>query len=146
MAQFGQRAIMKMNSTLLAGLAIAVVVACPSHPARAFDLNGAWATNASVCDKIFGKTAQGGLYIKKDADLHGSGFIVKQNSIVGKIAKCTIKTTRTKGPVTHLIAACSTDVALETVQFSFEVKDENHIVRFYPGVEELNISYWRCSL
>jgi len=128
----------------LTGLATVLVGALVSHAAWAFDLNGAWATNVSVCDKIFGKTAQGGLYIKGDADNYGSGFIVQQNSIVGKIAKCTIKTRKTEGQVTHLIGTCSTDVALQTVQFSFRVSDDNHIIRIYPGVEELNTKYGRC--
>jgi hypothetical protein len=123
-------------------LVLALALVC--RQALAFDLDGAWATNVSVCDKIFGKTAQGSLFIKKDADTYGSGFIVRQSSIVGKIANCTIKKKKTEGTVTHVIASCSTDVALQTVQFSFEVKDENHIIRIYPGVEELNIAYGRC--
>jgi hypothetical protein len=128
----------------LARLATFLAVAMAIHPAVAFDLNGAWATDVGACDKIFGKNAQGALYIKPDADNYGSGLIVRQDSVVGKIAKCTIKTRKTAGPVTHIIAACSTDVALETVQFSFEVKADDQIVRIYPGVEELNTTYGRC--
>ena len=128
----------------LARLTIILLVALASRPVWAFDLDGTWATNVSVCDKIFGKDDKGAFYIKPDADSYGSGFIVRQNSIVGKIAKCTIKTRKTVGSVTHVIANCSTDVALQTVQFSFRVKDDNHIIRIYPGVEELDIAYGRC--
>ena len=134
------------TGSVLAGLIIVFVVALASRPVWAFDLDGAWATNVSVCDKIFGKNDKGALYIKPDADSYGSGFIVRQNSVVGKIAKCTIKTRKTIGSVTHVIANCSTDVALQTVQFSFRVKDDNHIVRIYPGLEELDIAYGRCPL
>ena len=130
----------------LARLAVVFVVAIAVHPAWAFDLNGAWATQVSACGKIFGRTAQGELYITKDADRYGSGFIVRKDSIVGKIAKCAIKTRKTEGPVTHLIATCSTDVALQTVQFSFKVSDENNIIRIYPGIDELNTRYARCPL
>ncbi len=130
----------------LTGLAIALMGAFAGHPAWAFELDGAWATNVSVCDKIFGKSAQGDLYITKDADSYGSGFIVRKDSIIGKIARCAIKTRKTDGPLTHLIATCSTDVALQTMQLSFKVSDENSIIRIYPGVEELNTKYGRCPL
>jgi hypothetical protein len=130
----------------LAKLVMILAVLFAVHSAWAFELDGAWTTNVSDCDKIFGKAGQGGLYIKGDADNYGSGFIVQKNSIVGKIAKCTIKTRKTDGPVTHLIATCSTDVALQTMQFSFKVSDENNIIRIYPGVEELNTKYGRCPL
>lgn len=135
---------MRAMSALAKKLVPVLMVLFAVHPAWAFDLNGAWATNVSDCDKIFGKTGQGGLYITKDADNYGSGFIVQQNLIIGKIAKCTIKTRKTDGPVTHLIGTCSTDVALQTVQFSFRVSDDNNIIRIYPGVEELNTKYGRC--
>ena len=124
--------------------ALVLVFAFGCNQAWAFDLDGAWATNVSVCDKIFGKDNKGALYIKPDADSYGSGFIVRQNSVVGKIATCKIKTRKTIGSVTHVIASCSTDVALQTVQFSFRVKDDNHIIRIYPGLEELDIAYGRC--
>jgi hypothetical protein len=71
---------------------------------------------------------------------------VRHNMIVGKIAKCSIKSKKEDGPVTHLIATCSTDVALANVQFNFRIKDDNNIVRIYPGVEELNTAYGRCRM
>jgi hypothetical protein len=128
----------------LTGLAIVVMGAFAGHTAWAFDLDGAWATQVSACDKIFGKTAQGELYITKDADNYGSGFIVRKDSIIGKIAKCAIKTRKAEGPLVHVIATCSTDVALQTMQFSFRIRDENNIIRIYPGVEELSTRYGRC--
>jgi hypothetical protein len=127
----------------------AALVSCVvfgTYPSYAFDLNGAWATDVSACGDIFGRTRDNEIFIKKDSDNYGGGFIVRHNMIVGKIAKCSIKSKKEDGPVTHLIATCSTDVALANVQFNFRIKDDNNIVRIYPGVEELNTAYGRCRM
>jgi hypothetical protein len=82
----------------------------------------------------------------KDADVYGSGFIYQENRLKGKIATCAIKTVKEDGDVVNLITTCSTDVALETVQFSLKVENDNQITRFFPGVPELKTEYHRCSL
>ena len=112
--------------------------------AEARDLMGAWATDASVCKKIFTGTGNK-LSFTKDADVYGSGFIYHANRLKGKIATCAIKTQKQDADVLHLITICSTDVALETVQFSLKIDDDNKITRFFPGMPELSIQYYRCS-
>jgi hypothetical protein len=62
------------------------------------------------------------------------------------MATCTVKLRKEDGAVTHFVADCSTDIALQTVQFSLKVDDENTITRLYPGVPELATKYYRCSL
>src|SRR5450756_1716738 len=50
------------------------------------------------------------------------------------------------GSVTHLVAKCATDLAFENVQFSLKIDNENKITRLYPGLPELSVAYFRCSL
>jgi hypothetical protein len=53
-----------------------------SASAHRSDLNGAWANDPSVCDKIFVK--QNAKHaMTKDADNYGSGFIVDGNQLRG---------------------------------------------------------------
>jgi len=116
----------------------------PGFGAEAMDLTGAWATDATACKKIFSGSA-GNLSFTQDADVYGSGLIYEKNRIRGKIATCAIVTQKEDGDVLHLITACSTDVALETVQFSLRIDNANEITRFFPGVPELKTTYHRCS-
>ena len=136
---------MKLTQILgTVGLATSVIVL--SHVSYAFDLDGAWATNVSACDKIFQNGKGGELSIAKDADMYGDGFIVRKNSIVGNNATCAVKSRKEAGPVTHLVAQCAAqNIAFSTFQFSYRVNDDNNIVRIFPGVEELNVAYGRCK-
>jgi hypothetical protein len=136
---------MKIGQALgAAGLAASVSLI--SHSAYAFDLNGAWATNVSACGQIFQKNKDGELSIAKGSDMYGSGFIAQKDVIAGNNAKCKITSRKSAGPVTHLVAECAAEnVAFSTFQFSYRVKDDNNIVRIFPGIEELNVNYGRCK-
>jgi hypothetical protein len=114
-----------------------------SLPAYAIDLNGAWADDVAMCNKIFVKKNDR-LTVASDSDHYGSGVIFEGNKIRGKIATCNIKTRKEEADVLHLIAVCSDDVALSTVQFSIKIENDNKITRVYPGVPELSVSYNRC--
>ena len=113
--------------------------------ARATDLNGAWASEEAVCDKIFQKT-KNVISIRRASDFHGSGFIIDNNQIRGKMAKCSIKSRKEEGDLVHLIAVCSTDIALSTVQFSLKVDGDNRLTRIFPGMPEMSMSYVRCRI
>lgn len=136
---------MKIGQVLgAAGLAASVSLI--SHGAYAFDFNGAWATDAAACGKIFQKNKDGGLSIAPGSDMYGSGFIARKDTIVGNNAACKIVSQKVAGPVTHLVAQCAAEnVAFSTFQFSYRVKDDNNIVRIFPGIEELNVNYGRCK-
>ncbi|MBR1301250.1 hypothetical protein [Bradyrhizobium sp. AUGA SZCCT0042] len=126
---------------IFAGLVGPLIVA---SAAKSRDLTGAWVTDAGACKKIF--TGSGGkLAFAKDADVYGSGFVYEKNRLRGKIATCQIKTQKEDGDVLHLIANCSTDVALATVQFSLKIDNENQITRLFPGMPELKTEYFRCA-
>ena len=114
-----------------------------SSGAGAVDLNGAWATSADQCDKVF--TRQGGkLGFTEMSDVYGGGFIVDGDQMVGKFARCKIKARKENGPNINLIAACATDIMLSSVQFSVKELDANIIVRLFPGIEDMEIRYHRC--
>ena len=101
-------------------------------------------SDAAACKKIF--TGSGSkLSFAEDADVYGSGFIYQGNTLKGKNATCVIKTQKEDADVLHLITTCATDVALETVQFSLKINNDDQITRFFPGVPELKTDYYRCS-
>ena len=111
---------MRIPSVLFA--ACVPVLACmfASQPAYAFDLSGAWATSAGVCDKIFVKQGKT-ISFKPHSSEFGGGFIVDGSHIRGQSAQCRIKTTKQDGDVTYLLASCATDILLSNAQFSFKV-------------------------
>jgi hypothetical protein len=123
---------------LIAGLLI-------GGAANAIDINGVWANDLSVCNKVFEKK-NNAISMTRDSDNYGSGFIISGNQIKGKIVTCTIKSRKEDGALVHLIASCSTDVALSTVQFSLRSDDENRLTRVYPGVPEMAVPYVRCPM
>jgi hypothetical protein len=116
----------------------------PLSVARAADLTGAWVTDTAACDKIFVKKG-GTTSFVRNSDMHGSGFIIDGRRIRGRAANCTVsKTTEDKGGVTHMLASCATDVMLSNVQLSVKVLEDNKIVRFFPGMEGMELPYYRC--
>jgi hypothetical protein len=118
-----------------------------SHtPSYAFDLNGAWTTAVSACGKIFDKNKENKISIRGGSGMYGDAFIVRDNSIVGPGGSCTIEKRKDVGSIHHLVANCAAgNVAISTFQFSFRVKDDNNIVRIFPGIEELDVAYGRCK-
>jgi hypothetical protein len=111
--------------------------------ADAFDLNGAWASAADQCAKVFAR--QGGrLGFTEMSDVYGGGFIIDGDQIIGKFARCRIKTRKDDGMNVNLIAACATDIMLSSVQFSLKQLDANSVARLFPGIDEMEIRYHRC--
>jgi hypothetical protein len=115
-------------------------------PARAFDLTGAWATNADECNKVFAKKGKDGqVTFRPDSEVYGSGFIAEPNRLVGRSAKCTIKSKKDDGEIVNMIASCASDIMLSSVQFELKVIDQNKILRLFPGMEDMQVSYYRCQ-
>lgn len=111
--------------------------------ADALDLNGAWAGDADQCAKVF--VRQGGkVGFTEMSDVFGGGFIIDGDQIIGKFARCRIKTRKDDGMNVNLIAACATDIMLSSVQFSVRELDANSIARLFPGMEGMEIRYHRC--
>ena len=123
---------------------ICALLAVPAQ-ARAFDLSGAWASGADQCRQVFKKTGNQITFVK-DSDIYGSGFIADASQLKGRTARCTIKSRKETGDTLHLLSACATDIMLQSVQFSVKVLDDNRISRMFPGMEGMEITYYRCSL
>jgi len=111
--------------------------------ADAVDLNGAWASDADQCAKVFMR--QGGKPgFTEMSDVYGGGFIIDSDQIIGKFARCRIKARKDDGVNVNLVAACATDIMLSSVQFSLKELDANNIARLFPGIEGMEIRYHRC--
>jgi hypothetical protein len=111
--------------------------------ADAVDLNGAWASDADQCAKVFVRQ-EGKLGFTEMSDVYGGGFIIDGDQIVGKFARCRIKARKNDGVNVNLVAACATDIMLSSVQFSLKELDANSIARLFPGIEDMEIRYHRC--
>jgi hypothetical protein len=125
-------------AALLFGLLITL-----ASRADAVDLNGAWASDADQCAKVFVRQ-EGKLGFTEMSDVYGGGFIIDGDQIVGKFARCRIKARKNDGVNVNLVAACATDIMLSSVQFSLKELDANSIARLFPGIEDMEIRYHRC--
>jgi hypothetical protein len=126
-------------------LLVSLGCASPGASAEAVDLAGAWTTDASVCSRVFVKSG-GSVSFAKDAELSGSGFIIEGSQIRGPTATCRIKATKEDGALTHMIAACATDIMLSDVQFSVRSVNANEILRMFPNMPGMETLYHRCAM
>jgi len=130
------------KSVTLAALLPTLLFTEPGR-AGALDLNGAWASDAEQCAKVFVRQ-KGQLGFTDMSDVYGGGFIIDGDQITGKYARCRIKARKDDGVNVNLIAACATDIMLSSVQFSLKQLDANSIARLFPGMEGMEIRYHRC--
>ena len=116
-----------------------------SFAASAFDLNGAWTTDDLNRVKVF-VTKGNKLTMTRNSDVFGGGFIVEGNQIRGQAKACKITSRKEEGGVLHLIASCSTDIAvLGTQEVSAKIESDNRITRIYPSFPEMGTTYFRCK-
>ena len=134
---------MKIGPSTLTVICVGSWIALGS-PVLAIELNGSWATDASVCNKVFVKKGNS-ISFARDSDQFGGGFIMESNKIRGQMLTCSIKARKEDGNMVHFLAACASDIMTSNVQFSAKVIDDNTITRFFPGMgDELSIQYSRC--
>jgi hypothetical protein len=129
-----------MAATTLTGLILL-------EEAHAINLSGAWASDADQCSRVFvrkGRASQIGFTALSSQ--HGGGFIVEADQLRGKFARCKIKTRKEDGQTVNIIAGCASDIMLSNVQFSLKVLEPNKISRMFPGMPEMEISYYRCQI
>ena len=125
------------------GVMLLGLVASIASFAQADELDGAWATEPSACDKIFVQK-QKRISVASNSDAYGNGFIIEGDRIRGKVSNCRITHRKREGKLLTLIASCSSDIALSTVQFTLRLDGENVVTRLFPGMEGLEASYSRC--
>jgi hypothetical protein len=113
--------------------------------AWAIDLTGAWASDTSHCNKVF-KKSKNVITFLRDSDVYGAGFVADGNQLRGRTARCTIKSRKQVGDTLNLLTACATDIMLQNVEFTVKFLDDNKISRLFPGMEGMEITYYRCVL
>jgi hypothetical protein len=116
-----------------------------SAEAQAFELTGAWASQADLCKLVFAKRGNQ-IVFAEFSDLFGSGFIVDGDRIRGKSAQCTIKSKKQEGDDLELSTACATSIMSQGVQFSLKVIDDNTLSRRFPEIAGMTLNYARCSM
>src|SRR5712672_1555524 len=126
-------------------LAILLCVNILPAGVQAFELTGAWASQADLCKLVFTKKGNQIVFAEL-SDLYGSGFIVDGNRIRGKTASCTIKSRKQQGDSLELSSACATRVMTSNVRFILKIIDENNVSRAIPDTEGMVLKYSRCSL
>jgi hypothetical protein len=132
------------TTTTMPILALAATVLAVGCPAYAFDLNGAWATDAAVCDKVFVKKDNKVSFAHNSAE-YGGGFIVEGNRLHGQMQSCNIKSRKDDASSIHVLAACATDIMMSNVQLSARIINDDTILRYFPGMsDDLAMRFARC--
>jgi hypothetical protein len=112
-------------------------------PGHAIDLNGFWASDPALCDKIFMKKGKQ-IVFSALSDLYGSGFIIDGSRIRGKVTRCTIRSRKEDGDTLLLSATCSTIIAHQDLEFSLQTVDDNTVARLFPGSSAMRVNFHRC--
>ena len=126
-------------------LVLSVLLVTQSASTQAADLNGAWATDASTCGKVFTKESNK-LAFKQDADVYAGGLIVQGKQVTGTFQKCRIKSLHDDGPNLRVIASCSDGVAFSDVAFDLKISGENSMTLSSKEPVPVEMPYVRCSM
>jgi len=113
--------------------------------AHAFELSGAWATEADLCKLVFAKKG-GQVVFAELSDLYGSGFVVDGNNVRGKAAHCTIESKKQDGDSIEIAAACASSIMTQNVRFSLKVIDDDNLTRLFSEIPGMTLRYSRCKL
>jgi hypothetical protein len=139
-----------MRVSQKSGLAVAMIslaILGSLEHAGAIDLTGAWATSTDECKNVFVRKGRANqTTFAPMSELHGGGFIVEPNRLVGRSAKCTVKARKDDAQTANILASCASDIMLSNVQFELNVVNPDNIRRLFPGMEEMEIFYYRCQI
>ena len=112
--------------------------------ATAFELSGAWATDAGLCGQVFTKKGNEVVFAEL-SDLFGSGFIIEGDRIRGKSGRCTITSRKQDGDNIELAAACASSVMTQDLSFSLKIIDDNTLSRLFADIPGMTLKYVRCA-
>ena len=138
-----------IKSTRLSTLGAILVVALSaiSQEAIAFDLAGAWATKADQCNKVFARKGRANqVDFTNFSGAFGGGFIAEPNRLRSKFDSCSIKSRKEDAENVNLVVACAKGLMFSNVQFFLKVIDDNTITRQFPGVDGMDVNYYRCTI
>ncbi len=113
--------------------------------ARAFDLSGAWASQAELCGQVFSRKGSE-IAFAELSELYGSGFIVDGDRVRGKTGQCTIRSRKQEGDRVEFKAACATTIMTQDLTFDLTFLDADNVSRAFPEVPGMTLKYSRCKL
>jgi hypothetical protein len=124
---------------------VAALLTATVVSSQAADMDGAWASDATVCGNVFVKK-DNKVSLAPDSELYGGGLIVEGNRVTGSFQKCNIKSLKREGETVHLIASCSTGVMISDLQVTITILGDNQISLSPAGPVDTTSFYVRCPL
>ena len=119
----------------------------PTSQAHAFDLNGAWATVADQCSKIFIKKGDK-ISFAPFSEEFGRGFVADGNNVRSKTEHCTITSRKETGDTIDFQAACASEIMATNNNLRLKILDANSVSRIFtdPTFAGMELTFYRCSL
>jgi hypothetical protein len=124
---------------------VAALLTTTGVSSKAADMDGAWASDATVCSNVFVKK-DNKVSLAPDSELYGGGLIIEGNRVIGSFQKCNIKSLKREGETVHLIASCSTGVMVSDLQVTIKRVGDNQMTLSPAGPVDTTSSYVRCPL
>jgi hypothetical protein len=115
--------------------------------AHAFDLSGAWSTNADQCDKVFVKKGDK-ISFAQFSEEFGGGFVADGNDVRSKTAQCTIKSRKETGDTIDFQASCASEIMATSTNLRLKIIDANTLSRVFtdPALAGMELTFHRCSM
>ncbi|WP_050627730.1 hypothetical protein [Bradyrhizobium viridifuturi] len=127
--------------------AIVAVLVASGDCAQAYDLTGAWATSADQCSKVFARKGRASqVAFANFSGIYGGGFIAEPSRLRGKFETCAIKSRKEDGQTINMVVGCASGVMTSNIQFFIKTVDETTIVRQFPGIDGMEVTYHRCQI
>jgi hypothetical protein len=136
---------LRRRQVLAAGAVLLGVLLMAPVASWAFDLTGAWASQADLCGQVFTRK-DNQIVFAELSDLYGSGFIADSNRIRGKSAQCTIQSQKQDGNSLEIAAACATTIMNRNVKFNLKVIDDDNVDRIFEEIPGMTLRFTRCRL
>jgi hypothetical protein len=126
---------------------LGISVFASSESASAFDLTGAWATDAGQCGKVFARKGRANqVAFTAFPGIYGGGFIAEPTRLRGRSENCSIKSRKDDGQNINIVVSCAAGIMLSNVQFFLKVIDDDSVTRLFPGIEGMEVTYHRCRI
>jgi hypothetical protein len=115
--------------------------------AYAFDLNGAWATDADQCKQVFVKSGDKITFTQLSEEF-GRGFVADGNDLRSKTTRCTIKSRKETGDTIDFQAACASEIMATSVNLRLNILNANSVSRIFtdPAMAGMELTFYRCPM
>jgi hypothetical protein len=132
-----------VEKAYLAAVLLFVSILASLQQARAFDLTGAWATSVDECKNVFVRKGKANrISFAPMSEVHGEDLAPSRTAWLD--APRTARSRRGRTMVN--IASCATDIIVSPVQFQLNVVNQDKVRRLFPGMEDMEIFYYRCPI